>query len=309
VQAYVESGLRAVAQLPPSKRTIRELVTALAAQTRELDLRARAGRIGADGQSRPDNRLETLVATHNSVRLALKPFTVEGEYGWLFDADHDDLADGPLHTFEQRHLVTLKRLVRPVTSYIFQRLEERFSTDTPTWLPMDEAAMTAVLPTYADKYAEWLMTTRKKGVALGFLINALHQISRSPLGLMLQDNCPTRYFLPNPDATSPTIRTIYEDFGLTREEIQQIGTARPQRDVYYSNVELGKRLFHLALRPFILDCVARNTDADHALMDTLLAQEGREGFAAAWFRHHGYTDAATTVTTRKEHLWEPVFVS
>lgn len=308
VQAYIESGLRAVAKQPPSRRTLRELMTAMAEQTRELDLRARAGRIGADGQSRPDTRLEQLVATHHNVRMAIKPFTVEGEYGWLFDADHDDLADGPLHTFEQRQLVTLQRLVRPVTSYIFQRLEERFNTETPTWLPMDEAALTAVLPAYQSKYSEWLMTTRKKGVALGFLINALHQISRSPLGLMLHDNCPTRYFLPNPDATSPTISRIYEDFGLTREEIQQIGTARPQRDVYYSNVELGKRLFHLALSPFILDCVARNSDADHALMDTVLQQDGREGFAAAWLRHHGYHDAAA-VAAGKEHQWEPVSVS
>ena len=114
-----------------------------------------------------------------------------------------------------------------MTSYVFHQIEQRFSTATPTWLPMDEAAITAVLPAYADKYDEWLMTTRKKSVALGFMLNALHQVSRSPLGLMLQDNCPTRYFLPNPDATSPNISTIYEDFGLTTEEIRQIGTARP----------------------------------------------------------------------------------
>ena len=30
-------------------------------------------------------------------------------------------------------------------------------------------------------------------------------------------------------------------------------------------------------------------------MDACYQQEGREGFAAAWFRHHGYTDAAQRV--------------
>jgi type IV secretion system protein VirB4 len=93
-----------------------------------------------------------LVATHHAVRLALKPYTTEGEYGWLFDAEHDDLAQGPLHTFEQRTLYALKRLVKPVTSYVFQQVEQRFSTDIPTLLPMDEAAITAALPAYADTY-------------------------------------------------------------------------------------------------------------------------------------------------------------
>jgi len=298
VQAYVSNGLRQLATLPVTKRTVRELTTIMATHSRETDLKARAGRTGSDGTARPDQRLETLVGTQHNVRAALLPFTREGEYGWLFDADHDDLENGPLHTFEQRYLMTIKRLVRPVTSYVFQQVEQRFSTDTPTWLPMDEAAMTAVLPAYAKKYDEWLMTTRKKSVALGFMINALHQVANSPLGLMLQDNCPTRYFLPNPDATSEQMAKVYTNFGLTDEEIRQIGTARPQRDVYYSNVELGKRLFHLPLSPFVLDCLARNTEADHALMDTVLRQEGREGFAAAWFRHHGYHTAADTLIHR-----------
>ena len=35
------------------------------------------------------------------------------------------------------------------------------------------------------------------------------------------------------------------------------------------------------------------------MMDALLQQEGREGFAAAWFRHHGYGDAAQ----RMEDWW------
>jgi hypothetical protein len=83
--------------------------------------------------------------------------------------------------------------------------------------------------------------------------------------------------------------------GLTETAIQTIAAARPQRDVYYAHEELGQRLISLAHGPLTLDCIARNAAEDHALMDTLLQQEGREGFAAAWFRHHGYTDAASRV--------------
>jgi hypothetical protein len=91
------------------------------------------------------------------------------------------------------------------------------------------------------------------------------------------------------------IRAVYEEMGLTETAIQTIAASRPQRDVYYAHEELGQRLISLAHGPLTLDCIARNTAEDHALMDTLLQQEGREGFAAAWFRHHGYIDAASRV--------------
>lgn len=298
VQLYLSSTLKKLGDELPRNRTLSTLVTIMAAQSRELDLRARAGRIGADGISRPDTRLENLVATHHNVRTALLPFTKAGDYGWLFDADHDDLAQGPLHVFEQETLLKIKRLVKPVVSYVFQECEQRFSTDVKTWLPMDESVITAALEVYAEKYDEWLMVTRKKGVSLAFLINALHQIEGTALGRMLRDNCPTRYFLPNAEAMDEENAQVYADFGLNAQEVKMIATTRAAHDIYYSCRQLGKRLFHLRLSPFILDCLARNEAADHALMDELLAKEGREGFASAWFRYHGHEEAAAQCERR-----------
>jgi hypothetical protein len=54
-------------------------------------------------------------------------------------------------------------------------------------------------------------------------------------------------------------------------------------------------VFSLPFTPFELDCLARNTDEDHALIDTILAQEGREGFAAGWLRACGWEDEACAV--------------
>ena len=79
--------------------------------------------------------------------------------------------------------------------------------------------------------------------------------------------------------------------------MQLIATARPYRDVYYSCRELGRRLFHLRLSPFILDCLARNTAQDHLLIDALWEQEGPEGFAQAWLMHHGYSEEAKACST------------
>jgi hypothetical protein len=93
------------------------------------------------------------------------------------------------------------------------------------------------------------------------------------------------------------IRGVYEEMGLTETAIQTIAASRPQRDVYYAHEELGQRLISLAHGPLTLDCIARNDAEDHALIDELLQQEGREGFAAVWFRHHGYVEAAQRVET------------
>jgi type IV secretion system protein TrbE len=67
-----------------------------------------------------------------------------------------------------------------------------------------------------------------------------------------------------------------------------VAIMRPQRDAYYELREVGQRPFSLPFSRFILDMIARNTAEDHRLMDELLEKEGREGFPAAWLRHHGY---------------------
>ncbi len=98
-----------------------------------------------------------------------------------------------------------------------------------------------------------------------------------------------------PAALEPNIAAIYTRMGLTPTAIRTIATARPQRDVYYACTELGQRLFALPLGPRTLACVARNNAEDHALMDTILACEGQEGFAAAWLRAQGFPEEARYV--------------
>ena len=162
-------------------------------------------------------------------------------------------------------------------------------------LLIDDAAIPWAVPKIQDKSKEWMMTTRKKSVSLGFMTHSLSQVFESPLGALLEEGCPTRFFLPMPSAMEPNIAAIYARMGLTPQAIRTIATARPQRDVYYACTELGQRLFHLPLGPVTLACVARNRAEDHALMDTLLAQEGREGFAAAWLRAQGCEEEASYV--------------
>src|SRR5262249_48954687 len=91
------------------------------------------------------------------------------------------------------------------------------------------------------------------------------------------------------------IGKIYRRMGLTDNAIRTIAVGRPQQDVFYHAREYGQRLLSLPLGSFELDCLARNSAEDHEVMEILLAQEGREGFAAAWLRHCGWEEEACYV--------------
>ena len=128
------------------------------------------------------------------------------------------------------------------------------------------------------------MTSAKKNVSLGFSTHSLSQVFSSALGPLLEEGCPSRFFLPMTAALEPNIADIYRRLGLTDTALRTIATRRPQRDVYYVCKELGQRTFSLPLGPRGLAAMARNSASDHVLMDALLAREGIEGFAAAWYR-------------------------
>src|SRR5205823_4045549 len=105
VQAYVGSNLRKLAQLPPAARTLSHLVTLMADGSRETELKAKAGRIDAQGISHPDLELKALITLQTDVRTVLKRFTTVGEYGGMFDGTEDAFDQHPIQTFELRTLL------------------------------------------------------------------------------------------------------------------------------------------------------------------------------------------------------------
>jgi type IV secretion system protein VirB4 len=305
VQAYVGSHLLKLATLPRRERTLSRLVTLMADGSRETELKAKAGRIDAQGISHPDLDLKALVTLQVEVRTVLKRFTTAGEYGGMFDGTEDALDQHPIQTFELRTLLQRPRLLGPVLRYVLTQVELQMSTEAPMLLLLDDAAIPWAVPKMEEKSREWMMTTRKKSVSLGFMTHSLSQVFASPLGALLEEGCPTRFFLPMPSAMEPNIAAIYERMGLTSTAIRTIATARPQRDVYYACTELGQRLFHLPLGPLALACLARNRAEDHALMDTILAQEGRDGFAAAWLRAQGFAKETIDVQATRQPSFPP----
>jgi type IV secretion system protein TrbE len=290
VQAHLGVHLSKLVQYPPPERTLSRLMTLMADGSRQTEMKAKAGRVDGQGISHPDAELRGLVHQWQAVRWVLQRFASGGEHNGLFDGTEDDFDANPVQTFELHDLLQRPRLLGPVLRYVLPQVDLQMSTDHPMLLLFDDAAIPWKVPRIQEKSQEWLMTTRKKSVSLGFMTHSLSQVFSSPLGTLLEEACPGRFYVANPEAAKPDIRKIYRQIGLEDPAIDQIATMRPQRDYYYELREVGQRPFSLNFSPFILDCIARNDANDHRLIDEILQKEGREGFLAGWLRHHGYAE-------------------
>lgn len=224
------------------------------------------------------------------LRQALQPYTLGGPHGRLLDADHDRLGDASVQGFEMEELMHGKAAVLPVLSYLFRRLEERFD-GSPTLLILDEAWVFLDDPAFAGRIREWLKTLRKRNVSVVFATQSLADVQRSTIAPAIIESCPSRIFLPNPQATEPQIRSIYEGFGLNARQIDIVAQAQPKRDYYYQS-RLGNRVFDLGLGPVALAFAAASSQEDQRAMDAVLADVGPEAFPAAWLRHAGLDWAA-----------------
>jgi type IV secretion system protein VirB4 len=226
----------------------------------------------------------------NRLRQALQPYTLTGPYGRLLDADQDRLGNADVQGFEMEELMYGKSAVLPVLTYLFRRLEERFD-GAPTLLILDEAWVFLDDATFSGRIREWLKTLRKRNVSVVFATQSLADIQRSAIAPALIESCPSRIFLPSPQAPEPQLRSIYEGFGLNDRQIEIIARAIPKRDYYYHS-RLGGRLFDLDLGTVALAFAGASRPEDQRAMDQLLANSGRKDFVAAWLRQLGHEWAA-----------------
>ena len=186
-----------------------------------------------------------------------------------------------------------KGAVMPVLTYLFHRLEERF-TGAPTLLILDEAWIYLDDPLFASRIREWLKTLRKKNVAVIFATQSLADIADSAIAPAIIESCPQRIFLPNDRAIEPQARAAYERFGLNARQIELIAEAVPKRH-YYLQSRRGNRLFELGLGPVALAFCGASSPADRKLIDRVLSEAGSAGFAKGLLTAKGLDWAADLI--------------
>jgi type IV secretion system protein VirB4 len=203
------------------------------------------------------------------------------------DAATDIILESDWTTFEMEGLVGLSELtVIPMLDYLFHRIEQRLD-GRPTLIALDELAAYLDHPSFGQRIVDWVLTLRKRNAAVILSTPTIAGLTDSPHFHTLVESCPTKIFLPNPEAQTSTA-AIYELFGLSQRQRQVIAEAVPKRDYYYTS-PLGKRLFDLTIDPATLSFVGAGSREDIAAVRALSAEPN---WPAEWLRRRGLTEWA-----------------
>lgn len=234
------------------------------------------------------------------LQQALTPF-VEGPYaGYLSGSQNDtDLSVARTQVIEMRRLLDLEpRIYLPILHHLLTRIEEGLD-GSPTLLILDEAGLALLHPAFASRITQWALTLRKKNACLVMAFQALSQLVDTGTFATLLQSCPSRIFLPNPDAESPSVRAVYEACGLNDRQIQLVAHATRKRDYYITNPE-GARLYGLALTPtdlaFLSTLPGLSLQETHLQMQRHIAEHG-PNWPAHWLRTCGLPDEAARLET------------
>jgi type IV secretion system protein VirB4 len=220
-----------------------------------------------------------------SLRQALLTYTLNGPFGHLLDADNEQECDDVWQCYEMEGLMNTPSVIAPVLSYLFHRLEKRF-TGKPTMLVLDEAWVYLDHPVFAAKIRDWLKTLRKFNVSVIFATQSIEDALATHVSSVLLESCPSRILLPNDRILEPNVRASYEKLGLNSRQLQILSMATPKQQYYYQS-RLGNRLFDIELGPIALAFCAASRSEDKLLVKELLRKYGRENFLAEYLKTQG----------------------
>jgi type IV secretion system protein VirB4 len=231
----------------------------------------------------------------NEIRIGIQPYTINGEYGRIFDAEDTRLALSKWVMIEMGTLMKMgAAAVTPALMFLFRFIEKMYTkpngdpTGDPTLLVLDEAWVFLDNDYFAKKIEEWLVTLRKKRVFCVFATQEVSKAANSKLRTTIVSQCLTKIYLADPNAQSAIIAEYYRFFGLEDHEIAALSRARMKRDYFYKSPK-GTRLFELGLDEFQLALLS----PDHTLLDDLEKEHGRNSqkpLALEILKRKGVTD-------------------
>lgn len=221
----------------------------------------------------------------NVLRQALITYTLNGPFGHLLDADSEQECDDVWQCYEMEGLMNTPSVIGPVLSYLFHRLEKRF-TGCPTLLILDEAWLYLDHPVFAAKIRDWLKTLRKFNVSVVFATQSVEDALATHISSVLLESCPSRVLLPNDRILEPNVRVSYEKLGLNERQLQILSMATPKQQYYYQS-RLGNRLFNIELGPIALAFCAASHPEDRVLVKEIFDQYGREKFLDEYLKVKG----------------------
>jgi type IV secretory pathway VirB4 component len=229
-----------------------------------------------------------LLADDQRLQEALRPYTREGHFGHIFDADEEVILDASWIVFEMSHLVKMgDAVVTPALQYIFHRLEQLFD-GRPTMLAIDEFSSLQKQEIFGGRIGEYLERVAKMQVWVVVVTHEIQKVAASKIFPELDVNCTTKILLPDGGAAGVESAKVYKSLSpaLTDTDLQILAGMQPQRDYYFVGPH-GKRVFSLDLGP-LQQALLSMTSAQHQpILDEIAAKVPPDAYGEAILQHLG----------------------
>lgn len=166
-----------------------------------------------------------------------------GQYDFVFDNDEDTLSVGRFQCFDFEGMARYPDVIQPLLFYVLHRANDviydpALSTRFKLFV-MDEAWRFFEHPTTRTYIVEALKTWRKKNAGMVLATQSLDELSKSEIVNVVNESCPTKIFLANPDMD----RDFYkETFHLNETELSLIEGLIPKRQFLVKRPDFAKVL-------------------------------------------------------------------
>lgn len=161
-------------------------------------------------------------------RLAqLRRWIQDGEYGYLFDNDTDDLSISNYMGFDMTHFLDKEpsHVLTALFMYLFHRIEQTLDGSLVSIL-LDEGWQYLKNPYWANKLEKWLPTLRKANCQIHLATQSASTILNHPLRDIIQNNLASQFIFANPMAKR---KEYIEGLELTEAEYETVRELNPQQ--------------------------------------------------------------------------------
>ena len=185
-------------------------------QTEEAVSRALALLADEPPDRRTLSRLYAFLAASDDARSTLRHYLAgQGPYGELFDGVVESYGDAAVIGVETRDIIQLKDAAPLAVTAMFRAIQrDRLTGDAPKLVMVDEAWSLLGDEHFAGTLASWAREMRKLKAVLVLATQSLADLQKEETQVIC-DQIGNSIYLPQPEATRPETRRLYEAAGLT----------------------------------------------------------------------------------------------
>jgi len=146
-----------------------------------------------------------------------------GQFGWLFNGTGEDslTLDHQIVGFDLTEIFDNDVIRTAWLSYIFRRIERMVEDEHPTFVVLDEAWKLLDDPYFQTRLKDWMLTMRKKNVAVILLTQRVSHLTGSAAGDAILESAVTRLVYPSSYNTREEVKPL----NLTTNETEFLLTS------------------------------------------------------------------------------------